>query len=185
MPSRIIRESILDSERYLSTSEAERLFFLHLCLLADDLGCVSLASAFLGRRAFSERPSETRLAKMIQALADVDLIRVYQHGGAKYAFIPRFRQRLQRETLKHPAPPSEMLRDQKEAFEMFQRIKQKNPGATVGQPLGNRSPTHEVEVEVKRREVEVKTSQGQRLCIKCGKEANLHIQGSYFCKEHA
>ena len=164
MPTRMIRESVLDSERYLSVSESERLLFLHLCLLADDLGCISLASAFVGRRAFSERPGEVRLNKMIQALADVDLIRVYEHSGARYAFIPRFRQRLQRETLRYPAPPFEMIKDQKEALEMFNRIKVKFPKTTVGQPLGNRSPTAEVEVEVeeKRSRSEEKSPEGQK-----------------------
>lgn len=158
MPTRMIRDSVLDSERYLSCSDSEKLLFHQMMLLADDLGCLSIAPAFLGRRAFSERPSDARLTKLLQGLADVDLIRIYEYRDTRYAFIPRFRQRLQRETLKHPAPPPEMISDQKEALEMFNRIKQKQGKITVGQPLGIRSPTvpqpPEVEVEEKRREVE-------------------------------
>lgn len=160
MPTRMIRESLIDSERYLSINDSERVLFIHLLLLSDDLGCINLAPAFLGRRAFAERPTDARLSRMLQSLSDVDLLRIYEHNGARYGFIPRFRQRLQRETLKHPAPPTEMLQDQKEALEMFNRIKQKQGKITVGQRLGNGSPTvpqpPEVEVEGKRREVEVK-----------------------------
>lgn len=155
MPTRMIRETVLDSERYLSCSDSEKLLFHQMMLLADDLGCLSIAPAFLGRRAFSERPSDTRLLKLLQALADVDLIRIYEYRGGRYAFIPRFRQRLQRETLKHPAPPLEMIQDQKEALEMFNRIKQKQGKIAVGQPLGIGYPTvpqpPEVEVEVEKK----------------------------------
>lgn len=165
MPNRIIRDSILDSERYLSIGESERLFFLHLCLLADDLGCLSLAPAYLGRRVFSERPGPARIEKLLKALEGVDLLRRYEFNGSPYGFIPRFRQRVQRETLKHPAPPDEILRDQKDAVEMFKRIKAKHGNQPVGKPIANggeqsanRSPTAEVEVKGR----EEKRSEGAR-----------------------
>lgn len=152
MPSRLIRESILDSERYLECTESERLFFLHLMLLADDFGCVSLAPAFIGRRAFSERPSDVRLTKMVASLVDADLIRCYEFEGAIYGFVPRFRQRLQRMTLKCPMPPESLLSDDKIALENFNRIKNSSRNPDVGQQLANRSPAvgqpPEVEVEV-------------------------------------
>lgn len=155
MPNRIIRESVLDSERYLSVSESERLLFLHLCLLADDFGCVNLAPAAIGRRAFSERPTDTRLTKMLASLADVDLLRIYEHEGGRYAFIPKFRQRLQRFSLKNPKPPKSLFQDDQNAVELFSRIRDETIKATVPQQLANRLPTNEVEVEEKRREVEV------------------------------
>lgn len=163
MPSRMIRESILDSERYLECTESERLFFLHLMLLADDFGCVSLAPAFIGRRAFSERPSDVRLTKMVASLVDADLIRRYEFEGAIYGFVPRFRQRLQRMSLKCPMPPESLISDDKIALENFNRIKSSSRNPSVGHLLANRSPTvgqpPEVEVEV---EVEEKKKRSKR-----------------------
>lgn len=141
MPTRMIRESLLDSERYLECTEAERLFFIHLMLLADDFGCVSLAPAFIGRRAFSERPGDARLSKMIASLVDSDLIRRYEFEGAVYGFIPRFRQRLQRFSLKCPMPPESLVNDDKIALENFQKIRINGKVPSVGQPLPNRAPT--------------------------------------------
>lgn len=109
MPNRIIRESILDSPRYLACSESEQLLFIHLMLLADDFGCVSLASAFLSRRAFGERPGHARLTRMLSTLADQDLIRVYEVAGARFGFIPRYGQRLRQMRLRHPMPPQATL----------------------------------------------------------------------------
>lgn len=162
MPNRMIRETYLDSDRYWSLSnDSERLLFHHLMSLADDFGCINISPAFLGRRAFAERPTEARLGKMIAALVDVDLIRIYEKNGVTYAFIPRFRQRLQRFTLKHPMPPKELFQDDKHAIELFNKINNKDKSVTDAQPLDNGLPTdcqREKGREGKGREVEVKTT---------------------------
>lgn len=144
----MIREGLLDSERYWSvTIEAQRMFF-HMLLLADDFGCISVSPTFLRRRCFSDSPSVERISKLLNELIDVDLIRTYEVDRSCYAFIPRFGQRLQRETLKHPQPNESLYQDDVHALEKFNKIKNKTTNPTVGQPL----PTVGQPPEEKRRE---------------------------------
>jgi hypothetical protein len=131
MPNRVVREGLLDSGRYWSATIEARQLFMHLMLLADDFGCVSLAPAFVRRRCFDDGPAQEKIDRLITQLMDADLIRVYDHEGARYGFIPRFGQRLKRMTLKHPEPPAAILEGDEEAQEKFQEIrdKTKNPAA--------------------------------------------------------
>lgn len=148
----MIRGDLLDSERYWAvTIEAQRLFF-HILLSADDFGLISLAPVFIGRRCFSERPPERRLAMLIAQLVDQDLIRRYEVDGAPYAFIPRFGQRLRQNRMKNPAPPVDIFSDDIEAKKKFNDfiLNDKNPSALV------RSSRPEEEAEEKRRRREVK-----------------------------
>lgn len=150
MPSRMIREGILDSDRYWSVTIEARQLFWHLMLLADDLGCVSLAPAFIRRRCFDDGPSQEKIDRLIDQLMDVDLLRIYEANGARYAFIPRFQQRLKRMTLKHPEPPESILHGDDDARRKFSQIKHKteNPAARVPPDGSPPAPEEEVEVEV-------------------------------------
>lgn len=148
MPNRIIRESLLDSHRYAGLTIESKLFFFHLLLLADDFGCISISETFLRRRAFYDSPPSTKIAKLLHELVDVDLLRTYEADRATYGFIPRFRQRLQRETLKHPIPPESLLFGDPHALNKFREINNKTENPTVTQRIPNRSPT----AEEKRRE---------------------------------
>ena len=135
MPNRVLRESLLDSTRYLAVDEGAQLLFTHLILLADDFGCLSLAYSFVGRRCFNNRPTDERLDRLIHQLVDADLLRIYEHSGQRFGFIPRFRQRLKRETLKNPQPPAEFLADDEEAREKFSKLNgAKLKGAGTGRP---------------------------------------------------
>ena len=148
MPTRMIRESLLDSPRYMDCTESEQLLFVHLMLLADDFGCLSLAPAFISRRAFSERPGHARLMRMLQALADADLIRIYEVGGSRFAFIPRFGQRLRQMTLHNPLPPEALLNGDEDAQKKFTIFKTMNPRMSVNRP----STVGHLPAEGKRRE---------------------------------
>lgn len=147
MPTRIVRESLLSSERYWSVSLEARMLYIHILLLADDFGCLSLAPFHLKKMCFDSPPSDQRLARHLGELVDEDLVRRYEFNGAVYGFVPRFRQRLQRMTLKHPMPPQSLYQDDSDALEKFNRIKFVTRNPTVGQPFPNRSPTDEVEVK--------------------------------------
>ena len=108
MPNRIIRDSILDSERYLSlTHHVERLLIFELILLADDYGLVPLGQAFLARRTTAcAGMSGEQCLKVISALADVDLIRVYNaKSGSRFAYMPRFGNSPRSSKPKWPLPP--------------------------------------------------------------------------------
>lgn len=169
MPTRIIRESMLDSHRYASLGDPAKLLFVHLLLLADDFGCIAISPTFLRRRAFYNSPTNEHIAKMIAELVDADLIRCYEADGAHLAFIPRFRQRLQRNSLKHTAPPESLLHGDDHAIGMFNKIKEVTKNTTVGQQGTTvvQQREVEVEVEVKRSEKpKVKnTSRATRLSI--------------------
>ena len=108
MPNRIIRESLLDSDRYHGVPhDSERLLFLELLLLADDYGIVPMNFAFLRRRTTPcAGKSLDVVTAMVSALADQDLIRVYQsERGGQFAYIPRFGNSPRSLKPKWPLPP--------------------------------------------------------------------------------
>lgn len=111
MPYRVIREGLLDSDRYWSLpSDSARLLFIHLLLLADDFGCLNLSYALLRRRCYDSRrpPENEQIEAELAALEAADLLRRYNTNGSKYGFIPRFGQRLRRSKLSYPQPPREL-----------------------------------------------------------------------------
>jgi hypothetical protein len=134
MPNRLIREGLLDSDRYWSVGIEARQLFVHMLLLADDLGCIGVSPTFLRRRCFNTNPTTEMISKLLNELQDADLLRLYEHDRACYAFIPRFRQRLQRNTLKHPRPPETLLEHDSDAKEQFRKINDITINPTVGQP---------------------------------------------------
>lgn len=152
----MIREGLLDSERYWSvTIEAQRMFF-HMLLLADDFGCISVSPTFLRRRCFSDSPTVERIAKLLTELIDVDLIRTYEVDRACLAFIPRFKQRLYRSTLKHAIPPESLYQDDEDAREKFSAINKDSKKTPVVPPEQHGNSTGTAPPEEKRREVEEK-----------------------------
>lgn len=148
MPNRVIRESMLDSSRYLSVSPYARLLYMQLLLLADDFGCLSVEYPFIGRRCFDIRPPDGELDELINQLVDADLIRLYKYRQQRFAFVPRFRQRLKRETLKNPQPPDELLVDDLEAQDKFRKLNgHQYKGAALGTALSPPSGRPEAAVE--------------------------------------
>ena len=112
MPARLIRDDMLDSERVHSVSVEGRWLFVCVMLMADDMGLFEASAFKLSRKAgISHKPCE----KLLQMLADADLIRLYEVAGRTFGFIPRFRQRLQIKRAKCPLPPVELFEDDKDA----------------------------------------------------------------------
>lgn len=110
MSDRVIRDEILTSERYWSVSiEAQRLF-VHLLLVADNLGRFSGKNYTLRAACFpGQAVAPEKLEKMLAELHDADLVRIYEIEKQRYIFIPRFRQHLR--YTKHslyPEPPKEI-----------------------------------------------------------------------------
>lgn len=109
MANRIVRDGVLDSERYLALAhDCERLLFLELLLLADDFALVPVGYTTLARKASScLRRNEDAVAAMLMALADRDLIRPYEsEAGSRFAWIPRFRNTPRAKRPKFPVPPN-------------------------------------------------------------------------------
>lgn len=146
MPNRMIREGLLESEAVLSVPVEARWLFVTIMLSADDVGLFEATEFRLGRKADVSRDSVGRLLEM---LADVDLIRLYEVGGKRYGFIPRFRQRVQIKSTRHPLPPRALMEDDEDAS---RKINDLTSETTVGAPVGSGCATDgqpsELEVEV-------------------------------------
>lgn len=106
---RVVRDELLTSERYWSVSiEAQRLF-VHLILCADDLGRFSGKNYTIRTSCFPGQSVQAKkVEKLLAELQDADLVRVYQHEGGRFLFIPRFRQRLRYFHGRYPEPPKEI-----------------------------------------------------------------------------
>ena len=192
MPDRIIRDELLESERWLSLRDnTARICFLALLLKADPFGNLEANPHRLMRlwRDFGIK-SPQQVSSTLAELKDCDLIRLYEADSKQFLHIPRFRQNLRFVKRIHPLSPW-TTQQQK------QRLAQDSPGAhPVGTAIAH-SAHGRSEVkrsEEKRSEVTEPVDNSstialgtevQRLCIKCQKPANLHVQGAYFCKQHA
>jgi hypothetical protein len=106
MPDRLIRDELLNSERYWSGSDEAKLLYIHLILSADDTARYSGKNFTLRTRCFSGRGMETnRMEILLTELVDEDLIRLYFVEDERFIFIPRFKQRLRYYNSKYPDPP--------------------------------------------------------------------------------
>lgn len=149
MPDRLIRDDILDSARYLGlSSDTARMLFVHLILVADDLGNCEAEPIFVRRRLLASALEDPSIVKLLSELADADLIRLYENGGKRYAHIPRFRQRLRYVNGKCPRPPESI-----ECTEINRLASQKTvlSQSTAG-PRSDSSQQKRREVEEKRSE---------------------------------
>lgn len=131
MPNRLVREGLMESEAVLSLPVEGRWLFVIIILSADDVGLFEATEFKLARRADVNRELAGKLMTMI---ADADLIRIYEVERKRYGFIPKFRQRLQIKTTKHPLPPAALYQDDPDASNKFNNLASKT---TVGAPVGS------------------------------------------------
>jgi hypothetical protein len=131
MPTRLIRDEMLESEAVLSLPVEARWFYVSILLSADDVGLFEATTFKLTRRADIRRDHGERYMEM---LVDADLVRLYLVDGKRFGFIPKFRQRLQIKRLRYPPPPPELMRDDEDALNKINNLT-RDP--TVGQPLDN------------------------------------------------
>ena len=146
----------MESEAVLSLPVEGRWLFVIIILSADDVGLFEATEFKLARRADVKRELAARL---LQMLVDADLVRLYEVDAKRYGFIPKFRQRLQIKSTKHPLPPAALFADDPDALN---KINQLAPKTTVGAPVGSSWTTDaqpseaEAEAEV---EAKVKVSE--------------------------
>lgn len=119
MPNRLIRDDMLESERVLSLTVEARWLYVTILLSADDVGLFEATEFKLARKADLRREHLPRLLEMI---AEADLVRLYECGGRTYGFIPRFRQRIQIKRTKHPLPPQALMRDDEDAIKKINNL---------------------------------------------------------------
>lgn len=109
MPNRVIRDGVLDSQRYHDVDKPARLAFLELLLCCDDYGLVPLSDVYLKRHTTAfESVSRTAADGILSALIDRDLLRMYEIDGARYGYIPRFGNVPRSKKPKWPLPPDQL-----------------------------------------------------------------------------
>ena len=107
MPDRLIRDELLESERWLFLpTDTDRLVFVGLIFRADDFGNLEGGSKRLFRfmQAFAQVKSEENSATVLMHLADADLVRRYEVEAREFFHVPRFRPH--RKYLVRKCPPS-------------------------------------------------------------------------------
>ena len=107
MPQRMIRESLLYSDRFLDLpSNRERMAFLALLLKADDRGNLEATDGGLHRmwRDFEVDTVQDSLT-ILEQLTTAELVQVYEVDGKRFIHIPRFQQKLRSYKSKVPTPP--------------------------------------------------------------------------------
>jgi hypothetical protein len=150
-------DDLLESDRFMSQPPDVQIFYV-LCMgIADDFGVLLATCTYLRRRLYNKPPSNAVIERRLQACANADLLRIYFDDEVRHAFIPRFRQRLDRYKGRKSIPPEELISDDEFAKEKFHRFKDKSvKRTTVGLPKGR----EEKRSEEKRSEEEQKRSEG-------------------------
>lgn len=118
MPTRMIRDALLGSDRFLMLPDnTARVCFVACLLRADDRGNLEAGPGHLVRlwRDFGVDCTE-KAAAIGQSLADQDLIRFYDADDKRYAHIPRFGQRLR--SFKRACPASPWSENAKESTDL-------------------------------------------------------------------
>lgn len=142
MPTRMIRDSLLNSDRFLSLPDnTARICYLACLLTADDRGNLEGGAGHLVRmwRDFGIDSTE-KAASIGQFLGDQDLIRFYDHGEKRYIHVPRFGQRLR--SFKRACPKSPWC----------ENVTESNNSSEICQPVAasrRKSPPEEKRREVK------------------------------------
>jgi hypothetical protein len=109
MPDRIIRASILASDRVNQLTWGAEVFYRRLMSEADDFGRYDGRTAILRAKLYPlklDRVSESDIDKWKAECAQADLVRFYSVDGKPYLEILRFQQRTRAQLSKFPAPPS-------------------------------------------------------------------------------
>jgi hypothetical protein len=111
MPNRIIREAILDSERYHALSIDARCLYFELLLNADDYGLVPVGDLYLKRHCPScEGKSAQAIAGLLEQIATQQMAVCYKsESGATFACIPKFYNWPRAFKPKWPLPPEPLL----------------------------------------------------------------------------
>lgn len=110
MPTRILRDDILQSERVAALGWAEEVFYRRLMSVADDYGRFHAHPSLIRAACYPlqlNKVSDPDIEKWLACVQKAALVRVYPaKDGKRYLEILRFGQRVQSKS-KFPAPPDE------------------------------------------------------------------------------
>lgn len=109
MPSRMIREGLLDSDPLRAAGEAAEVLFTRLMLVADDYGRFDGRVTVICRRCWPlGGPDEYEVLQRLAALVREKLVTLYDVDGKPFIYLPKFNQRLRlKNPSKYPDPPGE------------------------------------------------------------------------------
>jgi hypothetical protein len=107
MPNRVVREALLDSDRWLGLRDnTARVCYVALLLTADDCGNMEGTNPRLRRLWRDYGPDTTeKVNKVLDELVDADLARAYEVDHKRYLHIPRFGQFIRHIRQRHPSSP--------------------------------------------------------------------------------
>jgi hypothetical protein len=107
MPTRLIREGWLESEKINMLDASAERFFLRLCLRADDFGRYHANPILLKSSLFPliEAVRSTDIPRWLAACEKAGLLRCYSHDGKQFIEIRKFGQRARSQVSKFPNPP--------------------------------------------------------------------------------
>lgn len=130
MAAKLIRDDLLESERVHKVPVEARWLYATVLLMADDVGLFEVNLFALARKSGID---QDYLQRLLKSLAVVDLIRPYEVDKKPFAFIPRYKQRLQITRAKCPLPPESLLHGDEDAVTKINKIKDltSNPRKTT------------------------------------------------------
>lgn len=106
MPTRLIREGWIESEKINQLDASAERFFLRLCLRADDFGRYHSNPLLLRSALFPlhEDIRGTDIPRWLAACEKAGLVRCYETDGKRCLEIPKFGQRMRAAVSRFPAP---------------------------------------------------------------------------------
>jgi hypothetical protein len=110
MSDRILRGSIIRSNKVNSLTWAGEVFYRRLMSVADDFGCFDANPAIVRTSIYPKqlnKVSESDVAKWTQQIAEAGLIRLYEHDNDLFLEILEFDQRLRQKRRRYPEPPTD------------------------------------------------------------------------------
>ena len=95
MPNRLIRDGLLDSDKFSRLKDKEQMYFVRLMLIVDDYGRHDARPSLLKSKCYPVTDiSQTHVRQMTDNLNQVGLINLYKVSDKGYLEIVKFNQRL-------------------------------------------------------------------------------------------
>ena len=108
MPNRMLKESILSSEKFNSLTWFEQSTYIRLILLADDYGRLDGRDVILKSYCYplDDKVTRSAISKAISHMVNVGLLQKYEVNNKPYLCFPNFgkHQRIRSKTSKYPEP---------------------------------------------------------------------------------
>jgi len=104
MPSRVLRDGLLDSERVAILHDKTFRLYISLLLTADDFGLVPIDFGTIKKANGMQEWSREMVAKMLGELTDAGMLLPYSTDGKHYAAIQRWQSRVNCVRPKYPQP---------------------------------------------------------------------------------